>query len=143
MDETDVIRVERRIAAPAATVFGYLTRPELWARWQGEWADLDPRPGGRFVVRMATGQVVAGEYREVVRDSRVVVTWGWEGHARMPPGVSTLELDLVPDGDETILRLTHSGIPRDDLPIHRQGWDVFVPRLVAAATGEDPGPTPT
>ena len=62
MTEADVIQVERRIAAQPAAVFRYLTESDLWARWQGESAELDPTPGGRFVVRMAEGQVVEGEF---------------------------------------------------------------------------------
>jgi uncharacterized protein YndB with AHSA1/START domain len=140
--ESDTIRLERRIAAPPSAVFRYLTEPDLWARWQGEAAELDPRPGGRFRVRMAEGQVVEGAYVAVEPNRRVVITWGWNGHPRMPPGTTTVEIELVEDGRETIVRLTHRGIPREDLPIHRDGWEVFLPRLAIAATGGDPGPNP-
>jgi len=138
----DVITVERRIAAPRATVFRYLTESALWARWQGESADLEPIPGGTFVVRMAEGQVVEGVYLEVVPDTRVVVSWGWQGHPRMPPGESTVEFELIEVDSGTLVRLTHRGIPAEDLPLHRGGWDAFMPRLELAATGGDPGPTP-
>lgn len=142
MNEEDVIRIERRVDAPAGAVFRYLTESALWARWQGHSADLEPQPGGRFTVTMAEGQVVEGSFVAVEQDARVVVTWGWQGHERMPPGTSTVEFELVPDGDATVVRLTHRGIPRDDVPIHRAGWEVFVPRLAIAATGRDPGPNP-
>jgi uncharacterized protein YndB with AHSA1/START domain len=140
--EPETIRLERRIAAPPSAVFRYLTESDLWARWQGEAAELDPRPGGRFRVRMAEGQVVEGAYVAVERDERIVVTWGWDGHQRMPPGTTTVEIELVEDGLDTIIRLTHRGIPREDLPIHRDGWEVFLPRLEIAARGGDPGPNP-
>jgi uncharacterized protein YndB with AHSA1/START domain len=142
MDGPDVIRLERRIGAPPATVFRYLTRPELWSRWQGEAAELDPRPGGLFRIRMAAGQVVEGSYREVEPNARVVVTWGWRGHPRMPAGTTTVEFELVADGEGTLLRLTHRGLPHEDLPLHLEGWGVFLPRLGAAASGDDPGPNP-
>lgn len=140
--EPETIRLERRIAASPNAVFRYLTESELWARWQGESAELDPRPGGLFRVRMAEGQVVEGAYVAVEQDARVVVTWGWDGHPRMPPGTTTLEFELVEDGLGTIVRLTHRGIPPEDLAIHRDGWDVFVARLEIAATGGEPGPSP-
>jgi uncharacterized protein YndB with AHSA1/START domain len=143
MNDTDVIRVERRIAAPPASVFRYLTESDLWSRWQGESAELEPTPGGRFQVRMAEGQVVEGEFVAVEPDRRVVVSWGWHQHPRMPPGTSTVEFELVPDGDGTLVRLTHRGIPVDDVPIHRAGWDLFLPRLEIAVGGVDPGPNPT
>lgn len=137
-----VIRLERRVDAPPHAVFRYLTESALWSRWQGESADLDPVAGGRFVVRMAEGQVVEGRFVDVVRDARVVITWGWLGHPRMPAGSSTVEFDLVPDGAGTIVRVTHSGLPIEDVPIHRAGWEAFLPRLAIAAGGGDPGRNP-
>jgi uncharacterized protein YndB with AHSA1/START domain len=136
------IRMERRIAAPPSAVYRYLTESALWSRWQGEAADLDPTPGGRFEVRMAEGQVVSGTFVEVRAGSRVVVTWGWQGHPRMPAGTTTVEFELIPDGDGTLVRLRHHGLPPEDVPIHEQGWMVFLPRLETAATGGDPGPNP-
>jgi uncharacterized protein YndB with AHSA1/START domain len=140
--ESDVIHMVRRIAAPPSAVFRYLTESALWARWQGEAAELDATPGGRFTVRMAEGQVVEGEFVTVERDKRVVVTWGWEGHPRMPPGTSTVEFDLASDGDGTLVRITHRGLPPEDMPLHRAGWEIFLPRLDIAARGGEPGPMP-
>jgi uncharacterized protein YndB with AHSA1/START domain len=141
--QPEMIRLERRIAAPPSAVFRYLTEPDLWARWQGDTAELDPRPGGRFRVRMAEGQVVEGAYVAVEPDVRVVITWGWDGHPRMLPGTTTVEFELVADGPDTIVRLTHRGIPPEDVPLHRQGWEMFLPRLETAAIGGDPGPNPS
>jgi uncharacterized protein YndB with AHSA1/START domain len=140
--DRDTIRVERRIDAPPSAVYRYLTESTLWARWQGESAVLEPVPGGRFQVRMAEGQVVEGTYLAVEQDARVVISWGWQGHPRMPAGTTTVEFELVEDGPGTILRLTHRGIPVEDMELHRQGWDVFLPRLGTAAMGGDPGPNP-
>jgi uncharacterized protein YndB with AHSA1/START domain len=140
--DPDVIRLERRIEAPPDAVFRYLTESESWSRWQGQSAELEPVPGGRVVIRMAEGQVVEGSYVEIQPGRRVVITWGWVGHPRMPPGTTTVEFDLIADGSGTIVRLTHRGLPAEDLPIHRQGWDVFVPRLAVVSSGGDPGPSP-
>ncbi len=46
----------------------------------------------------------------------------------------------MPDGDGTILRLTHRGLPPDARPMHVAGWEHYIPRLAVAATGADPGP---
>jgi uncharacterized protein YndB with AHSA1/START domain len=142
MTDDPVIRVERRVAAPPGAVYRYLTEGDLWARWQGEAADLDAVPGGRFLVRMAAGQVVEGEFVAVEPGTRVVITWGWQGHPRMPAGASTVEFELIPDGSGTIVRLTHHGLPPEDVPIHAAGWERFLPRLAVAAEGGDPGPNP-
>lgn len=53
-----------QIDAPPEVVFPYFTRPELIVRWMGEWADLQPEPGGRFALDI-TGHAVRGEYLEL------------------------------------------------------------------------------
>lgn len=137
---TDPITVERRIEAPPATVFAYLTDAERWARWQGQEATIDATPGGIFRMRMGTGQTARGQFVEVVPDRRVVFTWGWIDHPGVPPGSTTVEIDLLPDGDATVVRLTHHDLPAGEVPLHRQGWDHYLPRLAAVAEGGDPGP---
>jgi uncharacterized protein YndB with AHSA1/START domain len=141
--EGETIRVEHRIDAPPSAVYRYLTESDLWSRWQGESADLEPVPGGRFRVTMGPDQVVEGTFVAMEPGSRVVITWGWQGHPRMPAGTTTVEFELVEDGAGTIVRLTHRGIPVDDLPLHRQGWAMFLPRLATAVTGGDPGLNPS
>lgn len=139
-DVGEPIVLERRIDAPVATVFRYLTDGELWSRWQGATADLDAQPGGTFRMTMPTGQVAEGAFVEVEPDRRVVFTWGWSGHDLLPPGASTVEIELTPDGAGTFLRLTHRGVPRSELALHHAGWTHYLPRLVTAAEGGDPGP---
>jgi uncharacterized protein YndB with AHSA1/START domain len=130
-----VIRVERRIAAPPDVVYGYLTDGPSWARWQGVSAEVHAVAGGSYVMTMAGGQVVSGRFIEVIPSRRVVFTWGWVGDDAVPPGSSTVEIDLEPAGDATILRLTHRGLPEAALEIHAIGWEHYLPRLGAAAEG--------
>ena len=147
-----VIELERRIAAPPEIVFAYFTDPERYRLWQGVDASLDPRPGGLFQVRM-TGQsrhIAKGEYLEVDPPSRVLFTWGWvpdetlnDDQTEVPPGTSTVEVTLVPDGDATILRLRQSGLPTEETcRFHSFGWDYTLDRLAVVASGGDPGPSP-
>ncbi|MGH2684911.1 MAG: SRPBCC family protein [Actinomycetota bacterium] len=148
----DVVELERRIVAPPETVFSYFTDPERFCRWQGVDAELDPRPGGTFRLTV-TGRsrvVARGEYVEVDPPRRVVFTWGWDqidglpgGMAGLMPGTSTVEVDLVADGDTTILRLRHSGLPAEaEQRVHTEGWALTLDRLVIVAAGGDPGPDP-
>ena len=61
----------------------------------------------------------------------------------VPSGSSTVEIDFVPDGDETIIRLRHTGLPSAKTGrFHRWGWKAFLPRLQAVIAGNDPGPEP-
>src|SRR5437763_5462150 len=98
--------------------------------WAGGAADLDPRPGGVYRVWMDARTVASGTYLEVEPSRRVVFTWGWEGNDEVPPGSTTVEIDLEPDGDGTTLRLRHSGLPNgESAAMHEQGWILFADRL--------------
>jgi uncharacterized protein YndB with AHSA1/START domain len=134
-----VVRVERRIAAPPSAVYSYLTDSVQWARWQGDSAQIDAIPGGIFRVVMVNGAKAEGRFVQLVRDARVVFTWGWDGSPTVPPGSSTVEIELTPDGDGTLVRLSHRGLPPSDRPPHAVGWDHYLSRLAISATGGDPG----
>jgi uncharacterized protein YndB with AHSA1/START domain len=134
------LRVERRIAAPPSAVFAYLTDSERWARWQGRSAVIEPTPGGLFSMSVANDTTAQGRFVSVEPDRRIVFTWGWVGHPTLPPGSSTVEIELDGDGDGTLVRLTHRGLPSDERAIHQAGWDHYLPRLATAAIGGDPGP---
>ena len=137
-----VVEREIRIAARPETVFEFFTDPEKMILWKGREADLDPRPGGVYRVEMGEKIVALGEYVEVDPPRRVVFTWGWEGDDQLPPGSSTVTIELVPDGDATIVRLTHSGLPEGADAAQLEGWKHFLPRLAIVASGGDPGPDP-
>jgi len=140
VSEPAALIVERRIAAAPATVYAYLTDPRRWARWQGARAEVEAVPGGRFRMTMADGMTAEGRFLDLVEDERVVFTWGWEGSTTLPPGSSTVEIALVPDGEGTLVRLTHSGLPAEERDVHDSGWRHYLPRLAVVAEGGDAGP---
>jgi uncharacterized protein YndB with AHSA1/START domain len=142
VSETPRLRVERRVAASPASVYAFLTESERWGRWQGAGADVDAVAGGHFRMTMANGMVAEGRFLELVPEERVVFTWGWLGNAAVPPGSSTVEIELVPDGEGTLVRLTHRGLPADEIEIHDVGWRHYLPRLALVAEGGDPGADP-
>jgi uncharacterized protein YndB with AHSA1/START domain len=134
--DTKVIERVITIDAPPETVFRLLTDPVQYVTWKGRLAELEPRPGGRFRVEFAsTKDVAAGKYVEVIPGRRVVFTWGWEGNEMVPPGSSTVEIDLTPLGSGTRLRLVHRGLPQVAIASHTEGWDYFLPRLTDVAEG--------
>jgi uncharacterized protein YndB with AHSA1/START domain len=138
---TDVV-VTRLIAAAPATVFSFFTDSERWTSWQGVDGEIDARPGGVLRIAMPGGQVASGRFVEVVPDRRLVFTWGWEGDAPpVPPGSSTVLIELEPDQAGTLLRLTHSGLALPPVAEHhRNGWMRYLDRLRVRAEGSDPGP---
>jgi len=140
---TDVV-VTRLIAASPATVFSFFTDVERWTSWQGVDGELDARPGGIFRIRMPGAQVASGRFLEVVPEQKLVFTWGWEGDAPpVPPGSTTVTIELEPNESGTLLRLTHGPLfPPPVAEHHRQGWERYVERLRVRAEGGDPGSDP-
>lgn len=136
--------VTRRIAAAPATVFSFFTDVERWTSWQGVDGEIDASPGGVFRIRMPGAQVASGEFVELVPDRRIVFTWGWEGDGSpVAPGSTTVVIELEPDEDGTLVRLTHTGLaPPPVAEHHREGWELYLERLRIRAEGGDPGPAP-
>lgn len=126
------------IAATPETVFSYLTTDSGMTAWMGQYAELDPTPGGQFAVDIA-GHAIRGEYLHVEFPSRVVVSWGMAGSATLPPGTSTVEFRLTPIASGTRVELTHANLPDTEVRGHADGWHHFLPRLAVAGTGTNAG----
>ena len=133
------LTVQRRIAAPPARVYNAWLDPETLGHFMSNCkgmtlssAETDPRVGGRFRLAMNTGErdiPHIGTYLELNPHSRIVFTW--ESEYSTVEG-STVTLDLAPDGDATLLTLTHvrfaSEGSRDG---HKGGWTTILDGLVA------------
>ena len=91
--EALVVDREVRIAARPEIVFAFFTDPERMVRWKGVQATLESKPGGVYRVVLNDQAVATGEYVEITPFTRVVFTWGWEGHPIVPPGTSVVEVD--------------------------------------------------
>jgi uncharacterized protein YndB with AHSA1/START domain len=144
--ETSVVEREIRVEAEPETVFRFFTDPEKMVRWMGARAMLDPRPGGVFSFNNMADLSIEGKFVAVEPYSRIVFTWGYgyfpdDQTNPLPPGSSTVEVQFVPDGEATIVHLTHR-IPTDLADFHALGWEHYLARLMVAAAGSDPGPDP-
>jgi uncharacterized protein YndB with AHSA1/START domain len=136
---------ERTLSIDASpdTVWEFLVDPEKLMRWKGIDAELDPQPGGIYRCEVIPGHTARGEFVELDKPNRVVFTWGWDGSADVPPGSSTVEVELTPEGDGTTLRFLHKDLPSaESVTSHTHGWDHYLPRLEIAAAGGDPGADP-
>jgi uncharacterized protein YndB with AHSA1/START domain len=141
--------VERTIAIDASpeTVWQFLVDPEKTTAWWGMTASFDPRPGGEYRIEVIPGHTASGEFVELDAPRRLVYTFGWEAGENdanpTPPGSSTIEIELVPDGAGTVLNFTHRGLPSAEASeSHSKGWDHYLERLAIVASGGDPGPDP-
>jgi uncharacterized protein YndB with AHSA1/START domain len=143
MPEPLVIRSETRIPVPPAAVFALLTDPQNIVRWMGTEAQLDPRPGGIYLVNVTGARFARGTFREVVPVHRLVYSFGWDGSEEVPPGSSQIEIDLIEQPEGTLLRLTHTGLPTaEQCAAHADGWAHYLGRLAELAGGREPGPDP-
>jgi uncharacterized protein YndB with AHSA1/START domain len=110
------------IQASPDTVFGFFTDVARWARWWGAGSTIDPRPGGRVVIRYPDGTEVVGEVVELTAPERLVFTYGFASGAPIPPGSSRVAIRLEKHGPGTRLHLSHEfgdAAVRDE---HVQGW---------------------
>ncbi len=128
--------LRERISATPDEVFDFLVQADKLIRWMGVEARIEPTPGGEFWLDVTGGDIARGTYLSVERPHRVEFTWGWEGSDHVPPGSSTVTVRLAADGDDTIVELTHAGLPRSD-DDHIRGWTYFLDRLVRLASGAE------
>ena len=141
----------RRVKARPEIVFEALTTPEGIAQWWGPdagpvlVAQVDARVGGSFRVRFrplsdSIEYETRGEFLELVRPERLVMSWRWEsGH--VDPGESRVEILLraVPEGTEITVNheLLHDQTSSDR---HAAGWAGALDKLDAALSGNGSGP---
>ena len=95
MTEALMVRRETHVAAPAATVFAFLTDPERILSWMGTEAKTELHPGGLYLVKGISGRVARGAFREVVPVHRLAYSFGWDGDEEVPPGSGLVEIDLI------------------------------------------------
>lgn len=136
-------RFVRRIAARPAIVFEALVTAEGIRSWWGPddgpaiSAEVDARVGGGFRVRFRTADGLehecAGEFLEIERPERVVMSWRWIQNGRIDEHekVSRVEMRLRPIETGTELTLVHSGLSDEDSArAHESGWDGAVQKLM-------------
>jgi uncharacterized protein YndB with AHSA1/START domain len=86
----------------------------------GDYAVLDPVPGGQFTLDI-NGVPVRGCYLAVERPRRLLISWGHAGSERLPPGASTLEVIFAPAAGWSPRPWAAQGRPRDGRRDRRGG----------------------
>jgi uncharacterized protein YndB with AHSA1/START domain len=141
---TDTTVYERTLTIDASpeTVWEFLVDPVKAQRWMGIDAAFDAQPGGMYRCVVIPGHTALGEFVELDRPNKLVLTWGWDGNENVPPGSSTIEVELAEEGEKTSVRFVHSLATAEAAASHATGWDHYLPRLEVAAAGGDPGDDP-
>ena len=131
------------IDSPPTRVYELLTQADLFVQWMAPIAEVIPEPGGLTTWTHQSGDTVMGEFVELVPARRIVFTFGWcREEIEVPPGTTTVEIELRPSGTGTDLRLVHRGLDGPMSDAHSGGWDNYVARLATLAEGRDPGEDP-
>ncbi len=131
------------IGASPERVYELLTDAELLVEWMAPTAVADPTPGGVLTWTHVNGDSVIGTFVQLVPGRRIVFTYGWDREdVGIPPGSTTVEIDLRPRNGGTELHLVHRGLTEPMADAHTGGWSNYLARLTAVAEGRDPGPDP-
>ena len=129
------ITVERLLDTTPEETFALITEPERMRRWMAMSGSIDVRAGGEYRLLVAPGNIATGVIEEVEPGRRIVFSWGWANSEAVPPGSTTLTVELEPVGQQTRVRFTHSGLVGEQAELHLQGWNDHADRLVAVAGG--------
>ncbi len=114
-------------------VFDAFTTPALLLRWWPPVAEVDPGVGGSYHVHWTKQNIhLRGGYVEFARGKRLVFTWNWDHEPGTPARI--VEIDLKPNGEGTLLLLTHGFYADGDAEErqgHIDGWLYYLDRLGA------------
>jgi uncharacterized protein YndB with AHSA1/START domain len=129
------------VKATPQRVYEYFTRPEAIVRWMGDYALLEPEPGGRFTLDVR-GAPVRGRYIELEPPHRLLISWGYAGSEVLAPGASTVEVRLIAEDGGTRVELEHRDLPEQETHGHFTGWAHYLARLQTAAINGHARPDP-
>jgi uncharacterized protein YndB with AHSA1/START domain len=116
LDRNLVIRARRE------TVFTFLVDTARWAEWWGVGSAIDPRPGGRVLIRHPNGVEAVGEVLEVRAPESIVFTYGYASGKPIAPGSSRVSIRLDGHPHGTLLQLSHEFADVEARDEHVQGW---------------------
>ena len=129
------VTVERRFDARPAQIFDAWTDPAAAARWlfatpggEMERVEIDARVGGGFTIVERRGGEVAehfGHYVEIERPRRIAFDF-WTSFSEERTRVT---VTIEPDGEGSLVTLTHEGVWADWEAKTRQGWTMILDGL--------------
>ncbi|MFC3079296.1 SRPBCC family protein [Phenylobacterium terrae] len=130
--ETVTIVFRRRYRKPVEKVWAALTVPERLTDWFAE-TRLDRLEVGGTMQLYFTG----ADYRSIAKivafDPPRTFAWVWSEVDGSKP--SHVRFDLEPDGEGTLLTLTHSGLPPEEAKGVDSGWHAHLEAIEDAADG--------
>ena len=133
--ETRTVTISRRLAAVPEAVFDAWLDPGGVGAWLFatpggvmERVEIDARVGGGFTVVERRGADLAGHYGEYIvldRPHRLAFDF-WTSFSEERTRVS---IEIAPEGDGSLLTLTHEGVWADWTEKTRRGWTTILDGL--------------
>lgn len=128
-----VLIMTRRYVARRDVVFSVISQAEHMRHWMCPAGfsvpsvQADAREGGSYRIEMLSPDnerfIVGGRYLVIERPARLAFTWTWEPPHTMANVETTVTIQLIQKGDETILTMTHTGLPsEEERASHEHGW---------------------
>ena len=108
-ETTDAVVVERTLNAPVARVWKALTDVDQMREWYFDLKEFQPEVGFEFefvVEHEGNAYHHLCKVTDVVPEKKIAYTWRYKGE----PGDSLVTFELFPDGTQTRLKVTHTGI---------------------------------
>ncbi|MCR9142838.1 MAG: SRPBCC domain-containing protein [bacterium] len=137
------VEIQASYQAAREEVFAAFSRPAAIEQWLGPSDEFrttvhefEFRPGGKYRIEFLSPEgetsVLTGSYSAIEAPERIVFSWRWIQNTEFPDSETrvTVQLSEKPEGDGTLLRLTHeklqAGVMRDR---HIWGWQGAFERL--------------
>jgi uncharacterized protein YndB with AHSA1/START domain len=136
--DTAIVEISRHYDASPEDVFDAWLDPEGVGHWLFATADgvmerieIEPRVGGGFRIEERRGADLAeheGEYVEIDRPRRLAFDF-WTSFSEERTRITVM---IAPDGNGSLLTLTHEGVWADYEDRTRQGWTMILGNLARA-----------
>jgi uncharacterized protein YndB with AHSA1/START domain len=127
------IIVEQLLNAPVQKVWKALTNRDEMKIWYFDLKEFKPEKGFRFSFTGGPSPekqyLHVCEITEVIPEKKLAHSWRYDGY----PGISFLTFELTPQGNKTLLKLTHKDLgtfPQDNPDFARknfvEGWNSII-----------------
>ncbi|RZJ49130.1 MAG: SRPBCC domain-containing protein [Flavobacterium sp.] len=131
--KAEKVIVERTFKAPADKVWSAITDISEMKNWFFQLAEFEPKVGFKFDFmggpENGKQYLHLCEVNEVVEGKKIAYTWRYDNY----PGNSLVCWELIDKGEETLLRITHTGLEtfaeigeEFQKESFNEGWNYFI-----------------